>query len=57
MLRYNGGREWYRNHRDYLPEDFRSMLESILEEIDQDGSEVLTPEESSSMFAGALTQK
>jgi hypothetical protein len=57
MLRHSGGREWYESHKDYFPDDFRAMLESVLAEIKRDGLEDIPPEASSSMFAGALKQK
>jgi hypothetical protein len=54
LMRHSGGREWYKNHREYLDEGFRAMLDSVQDEISQRELPDLDPEESSSMFAGAL---
>ena len=56
IMRYSGGREWYRNHRDYLPEDLSTILDEVLEEIVTSGVPDLALGDSSSMFAGALEQ-
>ena len=55
-MRYSGGREWYTNHRDYLPEYYRKMLDDVLKEIVRSGVPDLVPTDTSSMFAGALEQ-
>ena len=56
IMRYSGGREWYKNHRDYLPEDYRKMLDDVLNEIVGSGVPDLSPTDTSSMFAGVLEQ-
>ena len=57
MFRHPGGRDWYQGHRNYFPDDFRSMLDGVRIELDGEGAEFLGPEDSSSMFSGVLRDK
>jgi hypothetical protein len=54
MLRYEGGREFYRNNREFFPPDFRDALDDLLQEIKDGGLGEIPPEQPSSMFAGPL---
>jgi hypothetical protein len=54
LLRHPGGREWYVSTRAYYPEEYRVMLDGVIEDLEAEGVGLFTPHESSSMLGGSL---
>jgi hypothetical protein len=56
MLLHRGGRAWYLSHRGFIPPDFRSAVDKVLDELERHQVPFLRPEDPSSMFSGALRE-
>lgn len=54
LLRHPGGRRWYLENRAFMPTDFRTAVDRVLENLELGGVPFLERSDASSMFGGAL---
>jgi len=57
LLRHRGAREWYATARDFLPADFREMLDDEMEGLIREGVGLFGPGDASSMLFGSLKSR